>query len=180
MKPEGLTALRESSQLSVEISDLLRHPAASRRLEFSEEVPGLALDMGRVPRALSFELVLEGLVEGILVSGRVRGSYRLACRRCLGGFDQPFEVGLSEVVPYPRQPGAEEGYRVEGDQLLLEPLVRDAVILAMPLNPLCRPECRGLCAECGADRNAGDCGHRPGRVDVRWEPLGRLRDQMGE
>jgi uncharacterized protein len=180
MAPEGLNALREVSKLSVDISELLRKPGTSRQLQFTEEIQGLGLDLARVKPALGFDLRLDGLVEGVLVSGRVNGAYAFECSRCLGTFEKPFEVELDEVLAYEGQPGAEREYQIEGDHAHLEPVVRDAVILAMPLNPLCRPDCKGLCPVCGADRNAGDCGHRAERTDLRWEPLSQLRERFEE
>ncbi len=180
MVSEGLTALREASQLSVEISELLRQPGTSRRLEFSEEVDGLGLDVGRVRPTLGFELRVDSLVEGVLVSGHIRGLYDFECIRCLRSFSHPFDVELSEVLAYEGQPGAEEGYQVTGDHAHLQPVIRDAVVLAMPLNPLCREHCKGLCPVCGADLNSVDCGHRRERTDVRWEPLAELRERFKE
>ncbi len=179
MVPEGLNALREGSKLSVEVSDLLREPGASKRLEFTEEVAGLTLDLGKAGPALDFDLLLESLVEGIGVGGTIRGSFTLECRRCLSEFAVPFTVELGEVMAYPGQPGAEEGYEITGEHADLERVIRDAVLLAMPSNPLHRPDCKGLCLECGADRNALDCGHRTQRADLRWEPLGALKERLG-
>ena len=170
-----MNALREANKLSVEASELLRHPGTSRRLAFSEEVAGLGLEMGRVRPVLHFEVLLESLIEGILVGGTVRGVFALECRRCLKDFEEPFGVELSEVVPYEPQPGAEDEYQIVGDHVHLEPIVRDTVLLAMPVNPVCKPDCRGLCPECGADRNVTDCGHAAERVDLRWQPLQQLR-----
>ncbi|MGH2726345.1 MAG: YceD family protein [Actinomycetota bacterium] len=180
MALEGLSALREGTQLSVEVSELLRDPGTSKRLEFTEEVAGLSLDMGRAGPMLSFDLLLESLVEGILVGGTIRGSFRLECSRCLSEFAAPFTVELSEVMAYQGQPGGEEGYEITGDHAHIEPVVRDAVLLAMPSNPLHAPDCKGLCPECGADRNLVDCGHEPRRADLRWEPLGTLKERLAE
>jgi len=180
MVPEGLNALRGASKLSVEVSELLRRPGTSRRLEFSEEVDGLGLEMGRARPVLDFSLELSSLAEGILASGSVRGSYALECIRCVTEFERPFTIELSEVLAYEHQPAAEDGYQIAGDHAILEPVVRDVVILAIPLHPLCRPGCKGLCRECGADLNSVDCGHRPERSDLRWEPLATLRDALGE
>jgi uncharacterized protein len=180
MTSKGLNALREVSKLSVEVSELLRNPGTTKRLEFSEEVGGLALDIGRVDPALTFDLLLESLVEGVLVGGTVRGSYMLECIRCLEEFEQPFAIELSEILAYPGQPGAEEGYEITGDHAHLEPVIRDAILLAMPVNPLHGPDCKGLCPVCGADRNVVDCGHGSERVDLRWAPLERLKERMGE
>jgi DUF177 domain-containing protein len=178
MTSKGMNALRDVSKLSVEVSELLRNPGTSKRLDFTEEVHGLALDIGRADPALVFELQLESLVEGILVGGRVRGSYVLDCIRCLEEFEQPFAVELNEIMAYPGQPGAEEGYEIAGDHAHLEPVVRDAVLLAMPVHPLHAPDCKGLCPVCGADRNTIDCGHGSERVDLRWEPLEQLKERF--
>ena len=180
MVPEGLNALREVSQLSVEISELLKQPGSSKRLEFSEEVPGLGLDIGRVLPAMAFALRLDSLVEGILVAGTVRGTYSFECIRCLKPFEQPFAVELGEVMAYEGQPGAEEGYQITGDHAHLEPVIRDAVMITMPFNPLCRPDCKGLCPVCGADLNSTDCGHSAVKQDLRWEPLAALRERFKE
>lgn len=178
MASEGLNTVRDVSQLSVDVSDLLRDPGASKRLAFEESMEGLSLDMGRAEPALGFDLVLESLVEGVLVRGAVRGSYVLGCIRCLRTFEQPFAVELNEVMTYPGQPATEEGYQIEGDLAVLDPVVRDAVLLAMPVNPLHSPDCKGLCPVCGVDRNEIDCGHGAERVDLRWEPLERLKQRL--
>jgi len=180
MVPEGLNALREVTQLSVDVTELLRQPGTSRRLDFTEEVDGLGLDIVRVEPRLGFELRLDSLVEGILVSGQVHGVYDFECSRCLGSFSKAFSVEMGEVLAYEGQPGAEEGYQITGDHVHLEPVVRDAVVLAMPLNPLCRSDCKGLCPVCGADLNSVECGHRRQRTDLRWEPLARLRERFEE
>jgi uncharacterized protein len=127
---------------------------------------------------MDFELELSALVDGILVSGHVRGIHVFECIRCLTEIAQPFDVELAEVMAYEGQPGAEEGYQIAGEVALLEPVVRDAVMLEMPLNPLCRPDCKGLCPVCGVDLNTIDCGHRRAKSDVRWEPLAKLKEAM--
>jgi uncharacterized protein len=72
---------------------------------------------------------------------------------------------------------SEEGetYPILGDHLDLEPLAREAVVLSLPLVPLCRPDCAGLCPTCGADRNAGPCACPPPDGDPRWSALDALR-----
>jgi uncharacterized protein len=177
MALEGLNPLRELGRLSVDVSDLLREPGSSRRLALTEELEGMGLAMGRVQPRLELDLLLESLVEGILVRGRVSGAYRLVCIRCLKEFHQGFRLAVSEVLAY-EGAGGEEGYRVQGDRVDLEPMVRDAVLLGMPLHPVCAEGCRGLCVVCGADRNEEECGHAPSGHDPRWEPLARLRSMM--
>ena len=70
----------------------------------------------------------------------------------------------------------EETYPLHGDQIDLEPLARDAVLLELPLTPLCAEDCQGLCSTCGANRNEGDCGHSITSTDSRWASLDVLKD----
>lgn len=173
-----MTAVREAKRLSIDVSELLRHPGSQRRLELREEVPGLALDLAQVAGEPDLDLLAESVVEGILITGAVSGTYRLECRRCLQEVTESFSVPVEEL--FLSGPPDVDAYRVDGEFIDLEPMVRDAVVLGMPLNPLCRPDCRGLCPQCGQNLNEADCGHRPERIDVRWEPLRRLKETMGE
>ena len=109
------------------------------------------------------DLLLESVIEGIVVSGRVGGTWRLRCARCLTEFDQPFEVRVSEL--FVRSPDDDADAYPLGPDGELDPdqMVRDAVGVEMPFSPLCRPDCKGLCEVCGGDRNLGEC---PGHEDV--------------
>lgn len=180
MTVKGLTALRNVSGLSVDVSDLVRNPGTSKALSFTEEIVGLGLDVGKVRPAMAFELLLESLIEGVLVTGEIKGAYSLECIRCVRDFERPFAISVSEVLVYEGQTPADDGYQVSSGIAPLEPVVRDAVLLSMPVHPLCRPDCRGLCVACGADRNTTDCGHREERVDLRWQPLQSLKEKMGD
>jgi uncharacterized protein len=162
----------------VNVADLLRTPGATKRLQIEAAVEGLDLPLAHVPGSapLALDLRLDALVEGIRVSGTVSGAMSLECRRCLTEVGAPLAVEVDEVYTYAGLPEVEEGFAVDGEAVDLEPMIRDAVVLAMPLNPLCRQDCRGLCPQCGQDRNVVDCGHGPGHVEVRWEPLRRLRE----
>jgi len=127
---------------------------------------------------LRLELRLEAIVEGILVSGTVSGTVTVECRRCLAQTRTELAVPVSEIFVSPNDAEADDRYCLQGDDLELEPMVRDAVLLSMPLHPLCEENCKGLCATCGQDLNVADCGHRA-REDQRWKPLRRLRDSIG-
>lgn len=166
--------MRSVGKLSVDIGDLLGRPGSTKRLEFSERVEGLVMSMARVSDGseLAFRLRCDALVEGIHVSGPVAGELTLECRRCTARFRRSFEVRFDEIFAFERT--GEEDYLVEGERLELEPAVRDAIVLELPQNPLCREDCRGLCSTCGEDRNLADCGHRGEPAEIRWEPLRRL------
>ncbi len=118
------------------------------------------------------DLRLESVMEGVLVSGT--GAVRLAgqCARCLEPIADSLVVDLQELYVYPGSDATEdEASRLADDLIDLEPLLRDAVVLALPFNPLCSPDCPGLCPECGA-RLADDPEHEHGEtIDPRWAAL---------
>jgi len=182
MAQGALIAVRNLQTLSVDVSELLRRPGASETVKTDHVFAGVEVPLARVRHdpPLHVELLLEALVDGIHVSGTVRGTAELECRRCLREIVSPIEVDLHEVFSYPGEGEPDEVYRVADEQIDLEPAVRDALMLALPLNPLCTTECRGLCSTCGADLNETDCGHSQDPVDIRWTGLEQLRRTLEE
>lgn len=131
------------------------------------------MEFSRVESAdpLRADLVLEGASGGVFVRGRVAVVVRHSCRRCLQEWSEPVEVEVFEMLS--SDPEAE--YRLIGDEADLEIPLRDAVLLALPLRPLCRPDCLGLCGVCGADLNTGSC---PGHGEDPASPFAVLRDLL--
>ena len=154
------------------VSDLLREPGHRRHVDLEAPVEW-ALELSRVEPTVPLRaaLMLEGILGGILVRGRVSVTVRNTCRRCLTEWTEPLSVDVLEVMA--GDPDAE--YRLQRDEADLEPPLRDAVLLALPLRPLCRPDCRGLCAVCGGDLNTGSC---PGHGEAAGHPFASLRDLL--
>jgi uncharacterized protein len=142
-----------------------------------EAVTGLHTELAEVPEGahLAGDLTLESVVEGIYVRGSVEGHMTLRCARCLKGFERDFDIQLQEL--YVREAGPDDDYALDPDLGLdPEPMVRDAVVLAMPFSPLCRPDCLGLCERCGGDRNLGECSCAE-PTDPRWAALERFTEE---
>jgi len=120
-------------------------------------------------------------MEGVLVTGTVRAGLEGECVRCLEEIDDDIVGDFQELFVYDRsEAGEDEASRLEGDLLDLEPLLRDAVVLALPFQPLCRDDCPGLCVECGA-RLADEPDHRhEDAIDPRWVTLQGLTEQTDE
>jgi uncharacterized protein len=182
MTQGALIAVRKLPSLSVDVSELLRRPGASESVQIDRVLSGVEVPLARVrdDSVLHVDVRLESLVDGIHVSGTVRGAAGVECRRCLKDLDVPLDVDLDEVFLYPGDAGDGDAYAVTGKEIDLEPAVRDAVMLALPLNPLCTETCRGLCSTCGADLNETDCGHSQDPVDIRWTGLEQLRRTLEE
>ena len=132
-----------------------------------------ALESSRVDPSvpLRADLMLEGASGGIFARGRVTVVARNTCRRCLAEWSEPLEVEVLEVLGT----DPESEYPLSRDEADLEPPLRDAVLLALPLRPLCRPDCLGLCTVCGADLNTGSC---PGHDEEPGSSFTTLRDLL--
>jgi uncharacterized protein len=139
---------------------------------------GLHLDLIGVPSGaqLRLDLRLESVVEGVLVSGRVFAPTRGECGRCLDPVSTDLVVDVRELFAYPdsvtdQTTDADEVRRLNGDLCDLEPAIRDSVVLALPLTPLCRSDCAGLCPSCGERWDDLPPDHAHEVLDPRWAGL---------
>jgi uncharacterized protein len=167
------------SPFVVNTHDLGRRPGSMRSLELSAPAPAdLGTELLGVPEGspVTVELRLEAVMEGVLASGRARASLAGECARCLEPFDDEIEVEFQELYVYPESDAEDdEARRLDGELLDLEPAIRDAVVLALPFQPVCQADCAGLCPECGV-RLLDNPGHAHDEgVDPRWAALSALR-----
>jgi uncharacterized protein len=165
--------------LVVGVADLLRRPGNSRGEHLEAVLPGLRGTGGHVPdgAAVTLDLRLESVNAGIVATGTVSAPWEGECRRCLRPIRARLEAKVQEV--FEAHPVEGETSKLDVDRIDLEPLARDTVLLELPLAPLCREDCAGLCPVCGADRAeaaaTGGCGHDEPAADPRWAALGDLR-----
>lgn len=162
--------------------DLARSPGTTRTVRLDAPAPaGLGTVVIGVPegRPLHLDLVLTSVREGILVSGTAQVELAGECVRCLDPVSVPHTVELSELYLYPEAADraahdgdgdALEMFRTDGVELDLEPMLRDAIVMSLPFQPVCDPDCPGLCPACGA-RLADDPGHHHDVVDPRLRVL---------
>ena len=164
-----------SGPLVFDTFELGRRPGNERTINRTVEAPAdLGIDIFGVPEGsdMDIELRLEAVMEGVLATGTASVHLAGDCVRCLVAIDGEDVIHLQELYLY--EDATEEEYQLEDDLLDLEPVLRDAVVLALPLNPLCDPECPGLCSECGV-RLADDPDHTHGEViDPRWAALNQV------
>lgn len=140
--------------------------------------PRLGIETIGVPVGSPVELAvrLEAVTEGVYVSGTVRAALEGECARCLDPLTDEITVELGELYAYPdsvtdETTDADELPRVVDEQIDLEQPVRDAMVTELPLAPLCRPDCRGLCVDCGEKWADLPGGHRHETLDPRWAAL---------
>jgi uncharacterized protein len=168
--------------LVVDTTKLPRQPGATRALKRTVPAPAdLGLELIRVPQGsdIELDLTLTSVSEGVYVSGDIRGSLTGECGRCLDEIAESFDVPIAEQYAYAdstteETTDSDEVGRMQGDLLDLEPAVRDAVVLTLPTNPVCRSDCPGLCADCGARLADLPADHSHEAADPRWAALRNL------
>lgn len=156
------------------IRDIYNRPGEMRERERSFGAPeafGESLALVPKDENIDLEVRLESVHEGILASAHVATTMHAQCGRCLKDFTAPFKVEFQELFAY--TPTEAEEYGVHGDHVNLEPPLRDAVVLALPFQPVCRPDCPGLDPETGDVRDA-EAAAEPDAVDPRWAALAGL------
>jgi uncharacterized protein len=186
-----LTSLDPRAPLVLDTRELGRRPGSQREVELTVPAPAqLGIEVLSVPEGapVELDLRLEAVMEGVLLTGTATATLEGECVRCLQAIEDEIFVDLQELYVYPDQHDKaaehddsdldDETSRLEDDLLDLEPLLRDAVVLALPFQPLCRDDCPGLCIECGA-RLADDPDHtHEAPIDPRWAGLQQLQQDQ--
>jgi uncharacterized protein len=169
----------------IDTRDLGRRPGSSRDYHRSAPSPEHLGDQDvigvPVGEDVELDLLLESVVEGVLVSGTATAPTVGECSRCLEPLSGQVQVRLTELYAYPdsateASTDEDEVSRIVDDLIDLEPIVRDAVVLALPQVPLCSPDCLGLCPECGGKRAELGPDHGHETIDPRWAAL---RERFG-
>jgi uncharacterized protein len=180
---QPLTGINPRDPLVLSTRALGRRPGSMRSDRLVVPAPeGLGVEMVSVPKGadIGLDIRFEAVMEGVLVSGTALVPIEGECARCLEAISESVEVEFQELFVYPdtRSGGHadDEERRLEGDLIDLEPVLRDAVVLDLPLSPLCQDDCPGLCAECGVRLADAEPGHHHGAADPRWAALQGLMD----
>ncbi|HEX6597175.1 MAG TPA: DUF177 domain-containing protein [Acidimicrobiales bacterium] len=162
--------------LVLNVADLLHRPAARRRARHTLEAGPLQVLSTTVPAGseVDVDTMLEWVSDGILATGTATAPWVAECRRCLAPVDGSMTAPFQELFEVEFRDG--ESYPLKGDRIDLAPLVSEALLLGLPLAPLCREDCAGLCPTCGADLNSGPCACDPDPPDPRWAALEVLKE----
>ena len=115
------------------------------------------------------------LPQGLLVTGQFEAAFKVECVRCLCEFDHTVRWEMTELFAFNQKSVTDSGLILPDDaQIDLAPLVRDYALTEVPISPVCKPGCKGLCAECGQNLNEKDCGHRTETNDSPFSVLKNL------
>ena len=178
-----MTGLDPRNPLVLDVRELGRRAGAMTTVTRTVPAPpDLGVAVIGVPEGADIELSvrLESVIDGVLVTGTAQVQVIGECSRCLDPVSFTEEIEFQELFLHPAtdargRPTGEDQLdedlpTLESDLLDLEPTLRDAVVLALPIAPVCREDCLGLCPQCGF-RLAQDPGHQHDQVDPRWAAL---------
>ena len=144
-----------------------------RQIELDYPSIKLSEDVTLTPLVGSFTATRT--TEGIYIQGQLESSISLECVRCLEEAIVPVNIVLDELFFYPPHIAPAGEHRVGDDGMIdLAPLVRELSLLSVPIKILCRPDCQGLCQQCGANLNFGGCGCEREEIDPRLAVLQSL------
>jgi uncharacterized protein len=168
-------AMPSLSDTVINVRELIGRPGTSRSLESRLPAPtDLSDEIVRIQPELTLRGVIESVVEGLLVRATITAPVRVACVRCLTERDEMVQATVVELFSAPRttdDPAVDAGYEIVEHTIDVDTLLRDALAAAVPSNPLCRPDCAGLCPTCGADLNVAPCDGHLEQQDPRWSVL---------
>jgi uncharacterized protein len=179
---KGASRPDHRNPLVLDTRDLGRAPGSMREVQRRILAPaGLGLDIVWVPQGapLVLDLRMESVTEGVLVTGSVTAPITGECGRCLDELSGEFTGEICELYAYPQSATdetaeADEIHRIEDDLIDLGPVVHDTVVLGLPISPLCREDCAGLCPDCGLRLDDLPEAHTHVVIDPRWAALAAL------
>ncbi len=165
--------------------DLLRlnvgfiiHQTVGYSREFPFEIPSIRLSPDLVLNDLSGVALVTRTSQGLLLQVKMQAFAEVECVRCLTRFPQKLDINFTDLYAFSPDSVTDSGLLLpETGKIDLESVVREEMILAMPINPVCRPDCKGLCPICGNDRNKTPCDHPDDLTDPRLDALRSLLDQ---
>lgn len=156
----------------IPVHDLMHKPGTMRELttELTLEAD-LGAGLAQVSKggSIDLELRLESVHEGIYVSGLLKTEAEAECSRCLDPVKVPIRVDIQELFAYSLQ--VEDDLVIQDEQIDLEQVIVDSVVLNLPFTPICKADCLGLCAECGAKLNEDPDHAHEAKIDSRWTEL---------
>ena len=160
------------SGLRIDVTDLLGHPAARREVAVDLALDGLDAASARIVAPIHVTLVLERIPDGIVARGALDTTWRAECSVCLRDLEQPMRVTVDEL--FENEPVEGETYPIDGAEIDVEQLARDALLLELPLAPHCETPCEPGVVPPGAALSIAPEAETGESRDPRWAALAEL------
>ena len=150
---------KQNNLLRINIGILLNQIVGYSR-DFHFEIPELELPPELVVKDFKGLARISRTPQGLLVKGEFSATIELECVRCLEKYPQPLNAVFDELYAFSDRTATDSGLILPNDGYIdLQPLVREYLLIEIPIRPLCKPDCLGLCTVCGANMNYSLCSH---------------------
>jgi len=170
-----------ATPLIVNVVELLRWPGTTKELSVLVDTSDFDfVDSRIVDEPVQISLHLEGITNGVDVSGTATFRWAAECRRCLKPLSDIVIVPLDEMYQPATADADPDAFGIEHDQINLLAMVRENILLSVPLGPLCKLDCRGFCPNCGCDLSVATCACDNEVRDARWSALDQIKGSLGE
>ncbi len=144
----------------------------------------LKLELAALGSDVVYKLTTRRIEDEVFLDGVMTFTVRYTCARCVEEYEVPYRVPMNIVIQLVSDQDASLEEDADDDRFVLYPEsktvfsldqhIRDAIVLEQPMKPLCKPECRGLCPQCGANLNESPCNCKADTEDPRWEAIRKL------
>lgn len=162
---------------TIDVGPVLGKTGSRKDISCEGELANLENTVAKVPEGKPVSLGGEiEAIEGnrVVLEGRVQTGWTGECRRCLQMMTGDIDVSVREIFEQQNTEG--ETYPINTGRIAADQVAREAVMLELPVAPLCRPDCKGLCPSCGANLNEAECGCKVDVTDPRWAALDQLKN----
>lgn len=161
--------------LKINIHPIRENKSGQVKGQFSIRPQELDLPASKdIWRPLIFDFVCTNAGDLYVLEGKLMSRTSHQCSRCLAPVEIPLEVDVLEQFSRHPDKEGEDIHHFFGDEIDITEVLRENVILSLPVKPLCSPDCRGLCPYCGTDLNQASCNCKPQSVDPRLAVLEKL------
>ena len=163
----------------INFSDLLSKKNRKKQISLSFELEPFEFE-GEEIRAIE-KVCVEGVAisenDVIVINASIKTKLKLNCSRCLDAFIYPIDIDIEERFTNNKELDSEEIMFVDGDTLDITEIIENSIISTLPIKRLCKEDCKGLCSQCGTNKNIKECQCDDFDVDIR---LAKLRELFGE
>ncbi len=169
-------------KIIINVKSLLNFEEPSKKVSFSEKMDPIEFYGDEISFSSNFkvEVEIKRISKGLELTGSGEAKVNLSCSRCLKKTPYLLNFEIDEIFIERKMeefvPRDSDFFFIEKESIDLYPMLRQLIIVNLPMKFLCREDCRGICPRCGTDLNEGDCDCLQGEVDVRWEPLKKLKN----
>lgn len=168
-----------ATPLVVNVVELLRWPGSTKDVVATVACDDVDFGDARiVDDPVDVKMHCESMSNGVSVAGTASATWAGECRRCLAPIRERLTIEVLELYQQVRDDP--DAYAIENDQINLLPMVRENLLLAIPVGPLCREDCPGFCPQCGADLSEAACGCDTTVTDPRWAALEGLKGVLDD